>query len=60
MKVPPEVMKQVEAAFRQYEAEVEQSELKLSAKHTYLLHSRQFVKWLKDEFQPGARKVASS
>lgn len=56
MKVPVDVLKQVEEAYKVYEREVDSSGMKVSAKNTYLLHVRQFIKWMKGDFQPGARK----
>jgi len=52
-RMTPECIREVEKAFREYEREVEDSKLRLSTKNTYLLHARQFVKWLKGEFEPG-------
>jgi hypothetical protein len=34
--------------------------LKTSATKTDILHSENFVRWLKDEFEPGARNKTSS
>lgn len=53
-KVSLPALKEVQDAFEQYQEEVEKSPLKLSAKNTYLLHARQFVRWLDDNFTPGA------
>lgn len=53
-KVSLLTLKEVQDAFEQYEKVVEDSPLKLSAKNTYLLHARQFVRWLDDRFTPGA------
>lgn len=58
MKISPETLKQVEAAYKAYEQEVDSSGMTVAAKNTYLLHVRQFIKWLKGDFHPGARKNA--
>jgi|JRYL01.1.fsa_nt_gb hypothetical protein len=50
---------EVEKALEQYRellASLEaEGTLKPSAAKTYILHSENFVRWLKDEFDPGAR-----
>ena len=46
-------LEEVQEALRQYEQTVEASPLRLSSKNTYLLHARQFVRWLADDFEPG-------
>jgi len=56
MRVSKKTLEEIESALREYEKEVELSNLTPSAKQTYLLHSENFVKWLKGEFTPGARK----
>ena len=53
-KINPDALKEVQDALERYREEVEQSPLSLSAKNTYLLHARQFVRWLDDNFTPGA------
>jgi hypothetical protein len=47
-------LQEVQDAFERYSDVVEESELRLSAKNTYLLHARQFLRWLSDDFEPGA------
>ena len=56
MRVSNEALQEIEAALREYEQEVESSNMSPATQHTYLLHSENFVKWLKGEFVPGARK----
>ena len=53
-KVSPHVLREVEDALEQYRKEVDATEMRQSAKTTYLLHSRNFVRWLDDDFTPGA------
>ena len=55
-KVSPEVLKSVQEALTRYIEEVEASPLARKSKRTYLLHSRNFVRWLNDDFQPSAHK----
>ena len=45
----------VKDALREYEQEVEKTNLKSSAKHTYIHHAKAFVRWLDDSFTPGAK-----
>lgn len=56
MKVSSKTLQEIEAALREYEREVQVSNMTPFTKHTYLLHSENFVKWLKGEFVPGGRE----
>ena len=47
------LVRRVEEALAEYEAEVTASRLKPSSKRTYLLHARHFVRWLGGDFEPG-------
>ncbi len=47
-------LKQVRDALEMYEEEVEATELMPSTKQTYLQHAKNFVRWLEDDFEPGA------
>ena len=53
-KVNSEVLKSVEDALEKYEAEISIAPLKPRSKQTYTRHARHFVRWLKDDFEPGA------
>ncbi len=53
-KITAIAMQEVEKAFRRYEATVLASKLRPNASKTYLLHANNFVRWLKDDFEPGA------
>ena len=53
-KVTPSTMKEVEAALERYIAEVEAAPLKPATVRTYCHHARSFVRWLNDQFEPGA------
>lgn len=48
--------KTIEKRLREYEREVEASGLGALTKQTYLLHARNFVRWLSGDFTPGIRK----
>ena len=50
----PEGVEAVEAALKRYEKEIRASKLQINAQQTYLLHAKNFVRWLKGEFTPGA------
>jgi len=56
MRVSNNTLEEIESALREYEKEVELSNMTPSAKQTHLLRAENFVKWLKGEFTPGARK----
>ena len=48
------VLQAVEEALQRYEEEVEASRMTSQSKITYRDHARQFVRWLDDDFEPGA------
>ena len=52
-KVDQATLRRVQEALYQYESEVEAAPLRDSTKRTYLLHARNFVRWLDDGFEPG-------
>lgn len=54
MKVSAETLEEVELALDVYINEVEASLLRRATKHTYVMHAHNFVRWLKDDFEPGA------
>jgi hypothetical protein len=56
MRISSKALQEVEEALKQYEKEVQSSKMEPSTKRTYLLHSNNFVRWLKDDFVPGGRK----
>ena len=51
-KVSQEVLAAVQTALQRYELEVEATGLTAQSKATYLLHARNFVRWLDDGFEP--------
>ena len=61
--IPPtkyiSTIKELERLFQEYEQEVLTAQnsgyLQPNTTRTYLLHSGNFVKWCKDEFEPGAK-----
>ena len=54
-EISPQALTEVETALKVYESEVEASRLRKATKETYLVHSRNFVRWLNGDFEPGAR-----
>lgn len=59
MTMSSSALREVEEAFRRYEAEVEESNMTPESKKTYLLHSRNFIRWLRGDFRPGDRLAGS-
>lgn len=59
MKTDDSIIKEIERLFQAYESEVILAQhhgyLQPNTTRTYLLHSHNFVKWCKDEFEPGGR-----
>ena len=59
MRANKEFTEELERHFKTYHSEVNQAFkngfLKDNTAHTYLLHSGNFIKWIKDDFEPGAR-----
>ena len=53
-KLDLDAMRQVQGALEHYEEEVAATEMTVESKRTYLLHANQFVRWLNDDFEPGA------
>ncbi|MCY4547710.1 MAG: hypothetical protein OXC28_05025 [Defluviicoccus sp.] len=53
MKIRPECLGEVQHALEKYREIVERTALAPNTKHTYLLHAENFVRWLRDEFEPG-------
>lgn len=56
MRISLDALREVEDALRNYEREVQSSDMTNSTKSTYVMHSTNFVRWLKGEFVLGARK----
>ena len=52
-KISNSCLKQVKDALEQYGQEIEATELQESTKRTYLLHAKNFVRWLDNDFEPG-------
>ena len=53
-KVNTEVLKSVQEALERYKETVSDTALSPRSKETYLLHAEHFVRWLGDDFEPGA------
>lgn len=52
-KINPKALQDVQEALEKYEAVVNATKMTPSTKKTYALHSRNFVRWLADDFTPG-------
>ena len=61
MKVDKNIITEIERLLEKYEIEIEKKQkagiLLHNTAKTYLLHSTNFVRWCKDEFVPGGRKL---
>ena len=55
-KISASALQEVRRALEEYEREVEQTDLALATKNTYLHHARTFVSWLDDDFTPGSQR----
>ncbi len=53
-KVNLEVLRSVQNALEDYKKAVSDTALSPRSKETYLLHAEHFVRWLDDDFEPGA------
>lgn len=52
-KISREALREVEEALRRWELEVKASGVRAKTAKTYILHPTNFVRWLKDDFEPG-------
>lgn len=57
-KLSAAALREIEAALAQYEEQVRSTHLAPDTVKTYVLHARNFVRWLNGEFVPG-RGIAS-
>lgn len=59
MKCNKEIILQLEELYEAYEKEVLEAEqnghLMANTRRTYLLHSHNFLKWCKGDFEPGGK-----
>lgn len=59
MKADPKFIEQLFRLYDEYSKEIEvlqrEGWLKDTAANTYLLHSNNFCRWVKGEFEPGAK-----
>ena len=53
-KIDGESLSQVQATLENYEEAVNATLMTEQSKKTYLLHAKNFVRWLDDDFEPGA------
>ncbi len=56
MKISRKCVAEVEASLERYEEKVGGTRLARSPKHTYLLHEENFVRWLRDDFEPDTQR----
>ena len=60
MKTDVKIIEEIEKLFQLYEQEVigleKNGVIQSNTVKTYLLHSGNFVRWCKGEFEPGAKK----
>ena len=56
MKTDNNFIATLESLIDQYEKVVEHASYTESTKHTYIYHSRNFVRWVKGDFEPGATR----
>ena len=54
-KIKNDALLQVQGALDRYEKEVEATNCTPKTKETYILHAQHFVRWLDDDFEPGAK-----
>ncbi len=56
-KVSPEILAAVKVALKSYIDEIESKSnpMRDTSKGTYCRHASHFVRWLDDDFEPGAR-----
>ena len=52
-RITDDALRQVQDALRQYEAEIQATNLTFTTKHHYTLHAINFVRWLDHDFEPG-------
>ena len=52
-RISYKALAEVEQACAEYKQVVETSGMALTSRKTYIIHTDQFVRWLKREFQPG-------
>ena len=53
-KVSSVSLREIREALARYRLEVETTQMTSATKRTYLLHAENFVRWLADDFNPGA------
>ena len=54
-RVSSRTLVEIEEALKEYENEVNATNLAKNSKDTYLSHANHFVRWLKGDFEPGER-----
>lgn len=56
MNLSTSMLSEIESALKQYGDAVLASDLSATSQGIYIDHATNFVRWIKGEFQPGARK----
>lgn len=54
-RISAEALEEVKRAFREYEEQVESTNLSPNSKRTYTNRAECFVRWLDGDFEPGSR-----
>jgi hypothetical protein len=56
-RISAAAMSELETAWKDYRAAVEASDLSESSQATYVDMANNFVRWLREDFDPGSRKA---
>ena len=51
--INPRALAEVKVALERYEIQVKAYKLQPNSQNTYLLHARNFIRWLEGNFTPG-------
>ena len=55
MEISQKALDEVNVAFQRYTQEVNDTGMTDRSKETYLLYVDQFIRWINDDFEPGAK-----
>ena len=55
MEISQKALDEVKVAFQRYTTEVNDTGMTDNSKETYLLYVDQFIRWINDDFEPGAK-----
>jgi hypothetical protein len=56
MKTDPETLEIIKTLYREYQNEVEASDMTPLTKRIYLTHSLNFIRWMEGLFSPGSKQ----